>query len=326
VLGRWHDVDEEDRPQVLTLTAAQFGLEEIRELEKTADAFRTWDHQYGGGMRQKAVLGQLNELAELLHHPHSRPLRQNLFNVTAQLAIVAGHMAGDSGQGSTAYRYLGLALESARESRDSGTGARAANATARRLLADGHPDKALALLHHAQHSLHCLTDDRAALLLASEAWTHAHLGDYDATAASVDRASELLARNPQPGLFGAAEMAGISGACFETLAFRSDRTRTAIYARLAAQHITEALKLREPFYLRSQALDLLGLANVQLQQREADEAMKTAALALEQAARLRSARVARRVHRLAIRALEQFPGNPHVSEFAEKVRSRLPVT
>ncbi len=49
-------------------------LDELRELEKTADAFRRWGHQYGGGMRRKAVVGQLNEMADLLAEYHPRPV------------------------------------------------------------------------------------------------------------------------------------------------------------------------------------------------------------------------------------------------------------
>ncbi len=72
-------------------------------------------------------------------------------------------------------------------------------------------------------------------------------------------------------------------------------------------------------------LDLAGLANVRLSQGEPHEAMRTAADALETAAPLRSGRAARRVHALAICALEQFPQVPEVADFADEVRSRLPV-
>lgn len=78
-------------------------------------------------------------------------------------------------------------------------------------------------------------------------------------------------------------------------------------------------------YARSRALDLAGLANVRLCQGEPGEAVRVAAEALTTAAGIRSGRAARRVHSLAIRALSAYPRIPEVAEFADMVRSRLPV-
>lgn len=59
-------------------------------------------------------------------------------------------------------------------------------------------------------------------------------------------------------------------------------------------------------------------------QRELDEALKAGELALEQVSRLRSARASRRMHRLAIRALEEFPGSGQVAGFADRIRTQVP--
>jgi hypothetical protein len=53
------------------------------------------------------------------------------------------------------------------------------------------------------------------------------------------------------------------------------------------------------------------------------EAMRTAGEALNAATSLCSGRTARSVH--GVRALDQFPDLPAVEEFADMVRSRLPV-
>src|SRR5580658_3426899 len=322
-LTQWNNIQSQADNQVWVLTAKQIGIGELKQLEATVHAFRTWDHQYGGGLRRKAVLGQLNELAELLPQPHPRPLRRRLFSVAAQLAIVAGHMSSDSRQEGTAYLYLDLALDAARESGDANLGARAANAMARQLLSDGYVTESLAVLDQAQKSLKGLNDENEALLLSSKAWAYAHAGSYDAMVRSLGEASELLISHSAPGLFGSAEMAGVSGACFEMLALRADPAR-ARRAKQAEEYILRALNTRDPIYVRSRALDLVGLANVRLSQSELEMAMESGELALEVATKLRSLRATRRVHALAIRALEDFPGVSLVSDFAENVRCRLP--
>jgi hypothetical protein len=285
--------------------------------------FRVWDHQFGGGLRRKAVVGQLSELAELLREPHPQALRRRLFKVTAKVAIVAGHMSGDSGRDQVAYRYFGLALDAARESGDDDTGARAVNATARCLLAGGRAAEAAGLLNGALGALRGASPEAAALLVTTQAWAQARLGRYDGVARALEHGAALVADGGS--FFGPAEVAGISGACFEVLALRDGGPKTRIYAERAAGHIMTALASREPFYVRSRVLDLLGLASVRLCQQEADEAMDAGERALEQVIRLRSARAGRRAHRLAIRALERFPDAGRVAEFADRVRAQVPV-
>ncbi len=43
---------------------------ELELLEQTAAMFRRWDAQCGGGLRRKAVVGQLHEVTELLQDSH----------------------------------------------------------------------------------------------------------------------------------------------------------------------------------------------------------------------------------------------------------------
>jgi transcriptional regulator with XRE-family HTH domain len=321
-LSHWDDVHEPADPAVLA--DDQVSLREIGHLEEAARLFRTWDHEHGGGLGRKAVTGQLSELAGILSRPHPVPLRRRLLGVASTMALTIASMSADTGDTGAAYRYLGLALDAAREARDASLGARAANAIARRILDDGDPAAALGLVRHARASLRGLPGEMTALLCTTEAWTCATFGDYEQMAPCLDLAADVA--DESGCLFGAAELAGIAGACFEALAARGQPLRRASYAAQAERHITDALRLREPFYARSRVLDLTGLANVRLFQGEPTEAMRTAAYALESTAALRSGRAARRVHALAIRALEQFPGVPETADFADRVRSRLPVT
>jgi hypothetical protein len=319
-LARWDAVHEPAGSAVLA--AGQAAPGEISHLEYTADIFRTWDHQRGGGLGRHAATGQLADVAELIGRPHPVPLRRRLLSVASMLALTIASMAADSGDTAAAYRYLGAALEAAREARNPQLGARAANAMARRMLDGGNAHGALGLLRHAAASLRGLPGEMTALLATSEAWTCAALGDYEQMARCLSLAEEK-AGGPS-SLFGPAELAGISGACYEMLATRAGSAQSR-YAARAERHIGDALRLRAAFYARSRALDLAGLANVRLCQGEPAEAVLVAGEALETATRLRSGRAARRVHSLAIRALGDYPRVPEVEQFADAVRSRLPV-
>ncbi|MEU9643942.1 hypothetical protein AB0D72_18435, partial [Streptomyces sp. NPDC048188] len=66
---------------------------ELELLESTAVMFRRWDAQCGGGLRRKAVVGQLHEVTDLLQEPQAETTRAKLFKVAAELAELAGWMS-----------------------------------------------------------------------------------------------------------------------------------------------------------------------------------------------------------------------------------------
>lgn len=327
VLGRWDGARSEAMRDVEVLSARQVGMEELAGLETTAEVFRAWGHEFGGGLRRKAVVGQLNELGELLREPHPQVLRRRLLQVVAKVAIVAGHMSGDSGLDRAAYEYFALALDAAREAGDDNLGARVIAATARRLADAARTRDAADMLDHARRELRGTGPDAAALLALGQAWALALLGRPDGVSRALDQAVGLTEGQTHGGdvLLGLAEVSGVAGACFEVLARHGSGARARAYADQAARHITVALDCRAPMYVRSRALDLVGLAEVRLCQRDLEEALVVGELALEQACRLRSARTRRRVHRLAIRALKEFPGAGPAEMFADRVRAQAPV-
>ena len=57
------------------------GYQELGELENAARVFRNWDDKYGGGLRRKAVIGQLNEVSDLLTEHHPTDVTQRLHGV-----------------------------------------------------------------------------------------------------------------------------------------------------------------------------------------------------------------------------------------------------
>jgi hypothetical protein len=159
-------------------------------------------------------------------------------------------------------------------------------------------------------------------MYTTEAWASAVLGNYDGMAPCLDAAANLA---DSSGNVGPAEVAGVAGACYEALAAATTGRKRASSAAQAEKHVTTALRLREPYYVRSRVLDLAGLANIRLLQEEPDEAMAVAVAALDAASGLRSQRAARRLHKLAITALDQYPAAHAVPEFADAVRTRLPL-
>jgi transcriptional regulator with XRE-family HTH domain len=66
--------------------AGSVGYQEVEQIEKAAQIFRDWDDQFGGGLRRKAVVGQLSEVADLLRDSHPFKIQRRLFGAMAQLS------------------------------------------------------------------------------------------------------------------------------------------------------------------------------------------------------------------------------------------------
>ncbi|WP_421111062.1 hypothetical protein [Streptomyces sp. NEAU-S77] len=64
----------------------RLGAREVEELEATARAFRQWGRTGGGGLRRKAVAGQLAEVVAALDEHQAPAIERRLYGVMAQLA------------------------------------------------------------------------------------------------------------------------------------------------------------------------------------------------------------------------------------------------
>lgn len=175
-----------DRPDHRPL--GNIGLDEVAQIEQAAQLFREWDEHFGGGLRRKAVVGQLNEVADLLRDSHPDEVTRRLFRVMAHLAETAATMCWDSGRAATAQRYYILALRASKEAGEYAFGANILANMARQLLDMGRPDDALQLVHLAQDG----AKDRAsatvwAMLHTREAWAYAKLGRVQAFKRALPR-------------------------------------------------------------------------------------------------------------------------------------------
>lgn len=299
------------------------GLQEVEQLENVARAFRAWDDKYGGGLRRKAVVGQLSEVNELLLERQSPEVARRLRGVMAQLAETAATMSWDSGQHALAQQYYALAARAASIAGDEAFCAHSLAGMARQLLcmdSSAGAGDALELIRIAQERGEGrLGATVEAMLYTREAWAYGRLGRPSAFQRACEKAWERFAEADPAAdpfwinYFDAAELAGTIGGRLLEMA-----RRTPTYAMEAAEQITVAIEMRRPDRLRSSALDQLGLVEARVIQGELEEACRVGHSALEAVEKTKSDRV--RVK--ALEVLDRTESVKGVSVVAE-LRDRL---
>jgi DNA-binding XRE family transcriptional regulator len=306
------------------------GTEEISELEQAVTLFRRWDDSLAGGLRRKAVVGQLNAVAESLHSPHPPPIKQRLFQVTAELAHLAGWMAYDQGLFGTAQRYYLLGLHACRENGSQELGAKIVGDMAKLSTTLGHYEDSLSLVQTALYSLsrHASSLVRAELL-GLEAGARAHLGDRESRqAARVAGTSVAVYEEapPEPSLdwlqyLNLAEVDGAATNAYTELALQAGEPgQWRYYARLAELHCLRARSSRGERYLRSRILDEIRLAKVRLAQREPAEAAAVGLRALQLADDTRSSLIVDRLMSFSHLLRERYPDLPGTASVHERLR------
>ncbi|KOT35296.1 XRE family transcriptional regulator [Streptomyces caelestis] len=272
----------------------RIGQREVHELEATARAFRAWDHRFGGGLRRKAVVGQLNEVVGHLEDHQAPDVEQGLFQVMAYLGGTAATMAWDSGHQKQAQNYYLLALRAAHAADDTAFGANVLAGMARQMLYLDRPQDALELTHLAQKGAGRAANPRLrAMLHTREAWAYAAMGRAAAFRRATSEAEEALADaggEEEPywiAYFDSAELAGVTGGRLLDMA-RADPQK---HAEAAAGNIRSALAGRGSEAGRSHALDLIGLAECHFLIGDLTGAVEHTHHAVDAAARTRSSRV-----------------------------------
>lgn len=272
----------------------RIGQREVDELETTARAFRAWDHKFGGGLRRKAVVGQLNEVACHLEEHQAPAVERGLFQVMAHLSGTAATMAWDSGLQQKAQSYYLVALRAAHAGGDAAFGANVLAGMARQMLYTGRPQDALELVHLAHKGAGKAAGARIrAMLHTREAWAYAAMGRGAAFRRATNEATAALADadlGEDPywiAYFDEAELAGVTGGRLLDLA----RTDPQQHAGPAAESIRDALATRGTEAGRSYALDLIGLAECHFLMGDVTAAVEQTHRAVGAAARTQSSRV-----------------------------------
>lgn len=309
---------------------------QLELLQATTAMFRLWDAQCGGGLRRKAVVGQLHEVTDLLQDSHPSAVSRRLFGVTGELSQLAGWMSYDVGLQPTAQKYFVLALHAAKESGDRPLGSFILSSMARQMIHMGRADDALELVHLAQYgSRDSATARTQAMLYAMEARAFANLGQPDRCHRAVrmaedcfgDVGADRTAGEPDwIRFFSEAELNSENAHSYRDLAYVAGRSPT--YAALARPVMERAVELfaSDAVHQRSYALNLVGMASVHLLEREPERCAARAGQALTVAHNVRSERVNARLRRTVDNAVRDFGGVGEVLEIADRLARELPET
>ncbi|UGQ10612.1 hypothetical protein LO772_27810 [Yinghuangia sp. ASG 101] len=262
--------------------AGPVGADEVAALEHAVTIFRAWDANRGGGLQRKAVVGQLNEVGNLLTADNAAPVRQRLWAVAANLSVLAGWMSHDVGLNPTAQNYFVIGAHAAREAGDLPRAAEALSRAARQMVHLGRPRDALSLIELAQRTAgERATPTTRAMFHTVEAWAQASLGrsaDCRRTLGLAER--EFTRSQPQNnpdwiGFFDDADLHGMQALIYRTLAETDPSS-----ARPAQEHAEKAMELRAQGHQRSQTFDLISLASAYLLDNQPDAGARYARLAI----------------------------------------------
>ncbi|GAA1922391.1 hypothetical protein GCM10009753_64150 [Streptantibioticus ferralitis] len=322
--GRTAHAERSSRP-------AKLSGPELDLLEATTVMFRQWDAQCGGGLRRKAVVGQLHEVTDLLQETHPQPVTKRLFKVTAELAELAGWMSYDVGLQPSAQKYFVLALHAAKEAGDRPLGAYVLSSMSRQMIHLGRPDDALELVHLAQYgSRDSATATTQSMLHAMEARAYASMGQVQKCHRAVRMAEDTFSdRRPAEDpdwirFFSEAELNAENAHSYRDLAYVAGRSPT--YASLAQPVMERAVELfaQDPEHQRSYALNLIGMASVHLLQQNPEHASELAAEAIAVARKIRSERVNTRIRRTTDTAVRDYGQVAEVIALSDQLRTDLP--
>ncbi|MFJ3717743.1 hypothetical protein [Streptomyces sp. NPDC090057] len=306
---------------------------ELDLLESTTRMFRQWDAQCGGGLRRKAVVGQLHEVTDLLQEPQPEATSRKLFKVAAELAELAGWMSYDVGLQPTAQKYFVLALHAAKEAGDKPLGSYVLSNMSRQMIHLGRPDDALELIHLAQYgSRDCASPRTQAMLYAMEARAYANMGQPGKCKRAVRMAEDTFADaddwdEPDPDwirFFSEAELFAENSHSYRDLAYVAGRSPT--YASLAQPLMERAVELfaEDREHQRSYALNLIGMATVHLLRREPEQSTQYASDAMRVAKKVRSERVNTRIRKTVDTAVRDFGDLTAVVDLSDQLAVDLP--
>jgi transcriptional regulator with XRE-family HTH domain len=305
-------------------------IDELSELENAVKLFRRWDASGVGGLKRKAVIGQLNAVTEAIRDATGTALRQRLFQITAELAQLAGWMSYDQGLTGAAQRYYLLALHASREAGAPDLAAKVIGDMMQLSTSLGNYDDSVQLARAGIYALPCSEASPVhAELLGLEACAFAELGRPASAVRSIETCLSVWedrAGDPMPDwlhYFNQSEVECLAANAYTQLAMSAENQRTWLsFAARAEQHALGARSTRSSGYDRSRILDELRLANVRLAQREPCEAMSIATRVLH-GERARSAIVCKWLARLRDQLVDRYPDVVGMKEFGDQLSERL---
>jgi hypothetical protein len=297
-------------------------------LERSIMLFRRWDASGVGGLRRKAVVGQLNAVAESLRESHSPAVTRRLFQITAELAQLAGWMAYDQGLHGVAQRYYLLGLSACKEAKSPMLGAKILGDMTQLSTAQQHYEDSLDLVRTA---LFILPRHDSALvrteLLGLESRVHVHLGNDAQGASAAEACVEVWESSEGEDIpdwlhyMNQAEVDCLAANTYIELALKAKNSvRAAAHAERAEQYTLNARASRTDGYDRSRVLDEIRLAKVRLAQDDLAECVTVAETALELAAPTSSTVVCDWLVRFYGELASRYPHNTQTAPVGDHVR------
>jgi transcriptional regulator with XRE-family HTH domain len=222
------------------------------------------------------VTGHLGTLSHLLESTTRSPVRRDLAAIAGETAALAGWLAFDLRDTSSALAYYRVAIEAAREADDNALWACVLGYESYQPSSAGRPDQACVLLAEAQRrAARGSTVMTTAWLAGREAEEQAARGDGRAALAALDRALDSFDRADQEDrvwtqFFDRGRLDGLRVTTYTRL-----RRPAAAYAAA-----TDALRAAGPGATKKRSLLLGDVAEVHVQRRDIDTACQFAADAL----------------------------------------------
>jgi tetratricopeptide (TPR) repeat protein len=302
------------------LAGRQIGTEEVRAVRAVTATFRALDNQFGGGYGRSSITAYLNDQAApmLKQATYTAEIGSALYSAVAELMLLAGWMAYDLEQHTTAAGYLIQALSLTEQAGDNALGAEILAGMSHQAAYLGQPEEAVDMARVAgQCAKRAGQPVLTAEALAAEAHGHALAGNPRSAIACLTAAEHALeSADPAntPAYLAYFDAAYLAAKTAQTLRDAGDPTA-------AVEHARRSLHMQAG-YDRGRVFNLVLLATAHTQAGHVDQAAATGSLALAQAGNLNSARTRHYLRDLA-RRLERHHDVPEVAAFRDHARALL---
>jgi transcriptional regulator with XRE-family HTH domain len=322
-IGRWVrtilSMSEDFQP-------SRIGLAEVENLEEMV-ARSTKSYVQTGSYMRTVAIGQLRAVGEILEETPSGPVKIRLFEVAAQMALLAGWMSHEALMYGIAQQYFLMALHFCREAGNRQIAARAIHDLSRLANDMGNSQEALELRKFA---LYCLPARRQGLLraelLGHQASTQALLGDSSDARRSIEASLDASLNAPDkqlPPVFGYLDSTTIHYVATMTYLnlarHGGPRDSTSDFLARAEQHVATSFEeghQNEPAYRAKKTIELM---NIRLLQGEPTEAINLGNSAIDFASGVRSSKIADRLVKFRRELQYRYPTLLESAEFHDRL-------
>ncbi|MGH3799795.1 MAG: hypothetical protein ACRDTD_06620 [Pseudonocardiaceae bacterium] len=280
-----------------TAVPARIDEHHVEQLTQIVEFFESSDWLFGGGMSRNAAAGQLEWCCEVLAKTAmSDQVRRIWQSATARLAEVAGFMSFDCGDHLAARRFFLVALQLAAEAGDVQQRAYTLTSAAYQAIRLDRNELSLDLVRLARGEDRRLSPVARAVLTAVEAQALGRQGDVAAVERAVGQADDLFAqRAAEPDdptwarYYSNAQITCEGGRALFDAAMRVGDVRI---ATMAEHRLQSSYDLSPADRARSRSFDLIRVACLVLRFDDPHRGLGLAEQALNEAAPLRSRRIA----------------------------------